>query len=165
MSTHHPNRALSQKEMEERRLQAIPYFKREWSERRIGEKLGISGPSIHAWKVAWQTNGIRGLRHGTYGARSRLSKKDEGKLRREIVRGAEVHGFSGDFWTLERLTIAVKRWSGVRYEERSVWHILKRLGFSCQKPTKRALERDEDAIRTWLTTTWPRVKKGASRMA
>jgi len=32
MNKHHPNRALSQKEMEARRLRAVPYFKKEWSE-------------------------------------------------------------------------------------------------------------------------------------
>ena len=165
MSTHHPNRALSQEEMEARRVTAVPYFKRQWSERRIAERIGVSSPSVHAWKVAWQKRGIGGLRHGTYGALSRLSKKNEAKVRREIVKGAEVHGFSGDFWTLARLTIAVKRWSGVEYEDRSVWHLLKRLGFSCQKPVKRALERDENAIRTWVSATWPEVKKRASRMA
>ena len=108
MNTHHPNRALSQKEMEARRLKAVPHFKRKLSERRIAEKLDVSGPSVHAWKVAWQ-----------------------------------------------------KR--GVAYEDRSVWHLLKRLGFSCQKPLKRAVERDEKAITTWIQHTWPEAKKGLQK--
>ncbi|EMN89414.1 winged helix-turn helix domain protein [Leptospira weilii str. UI 13098] len=33
------------------------------------------------------------------------------------------------------------------------------LGFSYQKPKKRALERDEKAIETWKTKTWPDIKK------
>lgn len=165
MNTHHPNRALSQAEMEMRRLKAVPYFKRKWSERRIAEKLGVSGPSVHAWKVAWQTQGLAGLHAGVYGAKPLLSKKDEKHLKREIPKGASAHGFSGDFWTLARLTLAVKRWTGVTYEERSVWHLLRRLGFSCQKPLKRAVERDEEAITTWVQQTWPEAKKRASKMA
>lgn len=165
MSTHHPNRALSQKEMEARRLQAVPYFKRKWSERRIAEKLGVSGPSVHAWKVAWNQNGEKGLRAGAYGPKPRLSKSAVRVIRRNILRGASAHGFSGDFWTLARLTRAIEKWTGVRYEDRSVWHVLHRLGFSCQKPVKRAVERDERAIRTWLSEAWPKVKKGAPSMA
>ena len=165
MSTHHPNRALSQEEMETRRLQAVPYFRRTWSERRIAEKLGVSGPSVHEWKIAWRERGIAGLKSGRYGRVSKLSRAQEARVRREVVKGAAHHGFSGDFWTLDRLTAALKRWTGVAYEDRSVWHTMRRLGFSCQKPLKRALDRDENAIATWMQTTWPEVKKRASRTA
>lgn len=156
---HHPNRALSQKEMEARRLKAVPYFKNDWSERRIAKKLRVSGPSVHEWKVAWKEKGTAGLKAGKYGRLSRLSKEKENLVKRNILKGAETHGFSGDYWTLRRLTGALKRWTGVSYQDRSVWHVLKRLGFSCQKPVKRAAERDEKAIRTWISETWPEVKK------
>lgn len=165
MSTHHPNRALSQKEMEARRLRAVPFFKKGWTERAIAEKLGVKGPTVHEWKVAWKEKGINGLRAGRYGRVSRLSAKQARTVRRNILKGANEFGFSGDFWTLKRLTIGVKRWTGITYEDRSIWHVLNRLGFSCQKPIKRARERDEEAIRTWVTKTWPEVKKGASNTA
>lgn len=165
MNTHHPNRALSQEEMEARRLKAVPYFKWKWSERRIAKQLGVSGPSVHDWKVAWKKQGLQGLKAGRYGRVSRLTPKKESLVRRNILKGASEQGFSGDFWTLKRLTMGIKRWTGIAYEDRSVWHVLKRLGFSCQKPIKRARERDEEARSTWLSTTWPKVKKGVSRMA
>jgi len=159
---HHPNRALTQKEMEARRMKAAPCFKKRWSERRIGNKLGVSGPTVHEWKVAWEKKGVRGLRAGHYGRVSRLSPKKERSIRKHILEGASKHGFSGDFWTLKRLTSAVKTWTGTVYEDRSIWHVLKRLGFSCQKPVKRARERDEKAIKEWRNETWVAVKKRAS---
>ncbi|MBI5221000.1 MAG: winged helix-turn-helix domain-containing protein [Candidatus Liptonbacteria bacterium] len=162
---HHPNRALSQEEMEARRLRAVPYFKQEWSERRIAGKLGVSGPSVHDWKVAYLSGGIETLRAGRYGPKPKFGKDAESVVRRNILTGAEAHGFSGNFWTLKRLTLAMKRWTGIAYEDRSIWHVLRRLGFSCQKPIRRAKERDEEAIRTWLAETWPQVKKGASGTA
>lgn len=161
MNTHHPNRALSQEVMEVRRLKAVPYFKRHWSERRIALKLGVSGPSVHEWKVAWKKHGRRGLKAGQYGRVSRLTPKKEALIRRNILKGASTQGFTGDFWTLKRLTIGIKRWTNISYEDRSVWHVLKRMGFSCQKPVKRARERDEEAIQTWRVETWPKVKRGA----
>jgi len=161
MNKHHPNRALSQKEMEVRRLRAVPYFKKEWSERKIGAKLGVSGPTVHEWKVFWKKKGIAGLKAGVYGRVSRLSKQEEKLVRKQILKGAGAFGFSGDFWTLKRLSISVRRWVKVDYKDRSIWHVLKRLGFSCQKPARRARERDEKAITTWMTTTWPVIKKGA----
>lgn len=166
MTTHqHPNRALSQKAMEARRLRAGPYFKRHWSERNIAKRLEVSNIAVHQWKVAWQEKGIAGLRAGHYGPPSKLSSPKEKLVRQKILQGAETHGFSGDYWTLNRLTQAVKSWTGVLYQDRSVWHVLKRLGFSCQKPVKRAVERDERAIRVWQQKTWPEIKKGALKTA
>lgn len=142
-------------------MRAVPYFKKGWPLRRIGAKLGVSSIAVHQWKVAWREQGVAGLKAGHYGPTPRLSPKRGQEVSRKILQGAEAHGFSGDFWTLSRLTTAVKSWTGVVYRDRSVWHVLRRLGFSCQKPVKRALERDEKAIKTWLSTTWPEVKKGA----
>ena len=144
-----------------RRVRAIPYFTKKWSLRRIGAKLGVSQVAVHQWKVAWKQTGRKGLKAGRYGPMSKLSAKKEKGISKKILQGAEAHGFSGDFWTLARMTSAIRTWTGVTYHDRSVWHVLKRLGFSCQKPAKRAVERDEKSIKTWLSTTWPMVKKGA----
>jgi len=40
-----------------------------------------------------------------------------------------------------------------------VWKILVSLGWSCQRPTGRALERNEEAIRHWKKVTWRTLKK------
>lgn len=158
---HHPNRALSQQEMEARRLRAVPYFKNGWSLRRVGKKLGVSPIAAHQWRIAWKQKGSAGLKAGRYGHAPKLSPKKERLVCSQILKGAEAHGFSGDFWTLHRLTNAVRTWTGIVYRDRSIWHVLKRLGFSCQKPLKRVAERDEKAITTWLSDIWPKVKKGA----
>ena len=158
---HHPNRALSQQELQARRLRAVPYFKKGWSLRRIAQKLCVSPIAVHQWKVVWKHKGSRGLVAGRYGPPPKLTATEERKVSAQIQKGAAIHGFSGDFWTLGRLTSAVRTWTGVAYHDRSLWHVLKRLGFSCQKPVKRAVERDEKAIATWLSAEWPRVKKGA----
>jgi transposase len=46
-----------------------------------------------------------------------------------------------------------------RYSESQVRRILVSLGFSSQRPTSRALERDEGAIRRWKRVRWPELKK------
>ena len=147
--------------MEARRLQAVPYFRKGWSLRRIAQKFGVSPIAVHQWKVAWKRKGSAGLKAGRYGSVSKLSPKKEKVVQRRLLKGAEVNGFSGDFWTLSRMTKAIATWTGVTYRDRSVWHLMRRLGFSCQKPAKRAAERDEKAIKTWVTDIWPQVKKGA----
>lgn len=162
---HHPNRALSQEDMEARRLKAVPYFNKAWPLRRIGKKLGVSFIAAYQWKTVWKKEGAAGLKAGRYGHPSKLTSLKEKAVKKKILQGAEAHGFSGDFWTLKRVTKAVKSWTGVPYRDRSVWHLLRRLGFSCQKPVRRAIERDEKAIGIWKQNIWPVVKKGALKRA
>jgi len=40
-----------------------------------------------------------------------------------------------------------------------VWRLLGASGFSCQRPERRAIERDEQAIARWKRAVWPALKK------
>lgn len=48
---------------------------------------------------------------------------------------------------------------GVRYHTSQAWRILRQLGWSCQRPVGRALERDEAKIRRWKQERRPELKK------
>jgi hypothetical protein len=54
---------------------------------------------------------------------------------------------------------------GIQYSAGHIWHLLRGLGFSCQRSAKRALQRDEAAIQTWRTKRWPTLKKRQSARA
>lgn len=53
----------------------------------------------------------------------------------------------------------IERLFGVRFSEVHVWRVLGAMGFSSQKPERRAIERDEDAVRAFKRKTWPALKK------
>ena len=53
----------------------------------------------------------------------------------------------------------IERRFGVHYHVDHIGRLLHELDWSAQKPTRRALERDEKAIRRWVHGDWPRVKK------
>jgi hypothetical protein len=46
-----------------------------------------------------------------------------------------------------------------RYHEGHVWKVLVGLGWSPQRPTGRARERNEEHTRIWKKKTWPAIKK------
>ena len=48
---------------------------------------------------------------------------------------------------------------GVKYHPGHVWYILRDMGWSAQKPERRARERDGEAIAQWREEEWPQVKK------
>src|SRR5207253_6457752 len=67
--------------------------------------------------------------------------------------------FATALWTLPRVAVVIKRVTGVPYHPGHVWRVLGQLEWTLQRPAKRARERDEAAIRHWVTTRWPAVKK------
>jgi transposase len=76
-----------------------------------------------------------------------------------LLEGPTAHRFATPLWTLKRVRLLIEREFGVRYSEVHVWRLLGQLGFSNQKPDRRALERDEAAIEHWRKRTWPALKK------
>src|SRR3989304_2212551 len=93
------------------------------------------------------------------GSAAAPGRRPPAKLPNSLLRGARAHGFSTDLWTLPRVAEVIARTSGVRYHPAHVWKILRGEGWSCQKPERRARERDEDAIKQWRAERWPHIKK------
>jgi transposase len=90
-----------------------------------------------------------------------LSDKQKERLVRILLKGPCAAGFETDLWTCSRVAKVIQNTFGVRYHPDHVWKILKSLGWSCQKPERRARERDEEAIAGWRREIWPELKKSA----
>jgi transposase len=80
-------------------------------------------------------------------------------LAARLLKGAKANGFSTDLWTCSRIAELIERRYGVRYHVDHIPRLMASLGWSCQKPEVRAVERDEQAIQTWVSKDWPRIKK------
>ena len=75
--------------------------------------------------------------------------------------GPEALGYGTSLWTSARVAHFIERVCGVAYHPGHAWRILWQLGWSCQLPTGRALERDEENFRRWKQKRWPAIKKKA----
>jgi transposase len=76
-----------------------------------------------------------------------------------LQRGPAAAGYARELWTLKRVADLIERRFGVRYHPCHVWRVLGSLGWSCQKPERRARERDEGEIERWRRRRWPHIKK------
>jgi len=160
MNKHHPNRALSVKELEARRLQAGRLFDKEKTAYFVQKKFNVSSTTAKEWKKRWKEGTLKAKKQGRV---SKLTAIQKTRLTESILKGPEAAGYKTELWTLERITATIRKMEKVSYRPRSVWHLMRELGFSCQKPARRAKERDEKAITEWKQTTWPRLlKKGLS---
>lgn len=151
--------------LEARRKQAARLFALgRLNQSEIARRLEVSSVSVHRWYHAWRRGGAAALRKaGRAGRKPRLEKADLRFLDQALREGAVAYGFSTELWTLPRVARVIGEITGVRYHPGHVWRILRHgLGWSLQRPTRRAKERDEKAIRRWVAADWPRVKKTAA---
>lgn len=155
MSTH-PNRALSTEELEKRRKAAGRLFDRKKTAYFVAQKYGVAIPTARDWKRRWKEGTLAAQPQGR---KARLSAKQEAALAKAILEGPEKQGYATQLWTLERLTVLIRTKHKIAYRPRSVWHVMGRLGFSCQRPERRSKERDEVAITRWRKTEWPKLRK------
>lgn len=128
--------------------------------------VGVARQTVYTWKRLLDESGIDALR--AVPERGRPAALDEQQLasvRSALLQSPTEHGFGTELWTLKRAGAVIERLHGVRFGQTQVWRILGSLGFSPQKPEKRAIERDEDAVRHWKKRTWPALKKKPSAKA
>jgi transposase len=89
----------------------------------------------------------------------KLSAKEKERLVHWLLQGALAHGYSTELWTCDRIATLIRKEFRVHYHRDHVGRLMRQLGWSYQKPERRALERNEKAIEHWKRREWPRVKK------
>jgi transposase len=127
----------------------------------VAKRLRVSRKSAYAWHHTWRAGGNDALAsRGTGGSPCRLDDRQVARLQAELDAGPAAHGWTDDQrWTLTRVAQVIRTLFRVCYTQRGVSYLLHRTGWSPQVPVHRAAERDEEAIATWVRTTWPEVGK------
>jgi len=148
--------------MEERRMQAADLFEQGVTPAEIARRLGVWHQIVSDWRTAWRRSGRDGLRAaGRAGRLPKVRREQLDQVEAELAKGAQANGYPTDVWTLQRVAEVIERLTGVHYHPARVWYILRReLGWSWQRPARRATERNEEAIQQWVKKRWPQLKKG-----
>src|SRR5467141_2603141 len=152
--------------LERRRMAAAQLLKQGVSEREVARRLGVHRQSVIRWARQLLQAGRAGVKQaGRAGRKPKLSASQLRKIEQALRGGPEALGYASGLWTAGRVRELIEHQCGVRYHEAHVWRILRQLGWSCQRPTGRALERDEEAITHWKRHRWPQLKKSLARAA
>ena len=147
-------------DMQKRRLRAAKLFEDGLSPAEVARRLKVSRQSATRWRKLLKDNGTQGLRSkGVAGRKPALSREHKRELAATLKKGPLAAGYRTDLWTLPRVAALIRAKFGVRYHSGHCWHLLRRMGFSCQMPERRALERNEKKIRQWKREEWPALKK------
>lgn len=150
--------------LEHRRLEAAKLLKQGLTEAEVARRVGVHRQSVNRWAQTLEEQGRRGLKRAARaGRKPKLSRAQLRELERMLERGPEAYGYDTGLWTLERVAELIDERFGVSFHRGHVWRVLRELGWSCQRPSGRARERDEAAIRRWKRKRWPELKKTPSR--
>lgn len=136
--------------LERRRFYAAKLLGEGLPQAEVARQVGVHRQSVSRWDQQLQQGGLRALKKaGHAGRKPRLRPEDLRRIERGLRRGPEALGYENGLWTCRRVADLIQHECGVKYVPSQAWRILRQLGWSCQQPTGRALERNEEKIQQW----------------
>lgn len=152
----------TRKHLQHRRRQALKLLKRGRRPADVAQLVGVTARSLRRWRQAAKAAKRQVPASGrSPGRPCRLTSAQLKRLMQALTRGALADGYLADYWTLKRIRKLIRKRFGVQYQANSVWYLLRRLKWSCQKPQRLAIQRDEAMIAYWKRYRWPGIKKVA----
>jgi len=146
--------------LEKRRLKAFKLLDAGVPQAEVARRVGVHRQSVSRWAQAAKAKGQSALlKAGRAGRLPRLSASQQEQIKTALLQGPEAHGYPTALWTIGRVANLIEEQTGCQYHPGHVWRLLRSFGWSSQRPTSRAVERDEQAIARWKRRDWPRIKK------
>jgi transposase len=151
-------------ELERRRRRAVQLLDEGERPTVVARFLGVNRSSVYRWRQTANDDprALAALPHP-----HRPPCLTDGQLRNlEVLlqQGPQAHGYNNWLWTTERVSDLIARHFQVRYHHDHVGRFLRRrLGWTPQKPERRARERDEQAILDWQSRDFPRIATAAQQ--
>jgi transposase len=131
----------------------------------LSRMLGYARQTLHRWFSAYETGGEEALSSTkASGAVAKLTERQTKWLVKTLSsKNPAQLQFPIALWTREVIRELIKRRFGVTMALTSVGNLMRRLGFSVQRPLMRAYERNPEAVRRWLDEEYPDIQKMAKK--
>ncbi|MFJ6017180.1 transposase, partial [Streptomyces sp. NPDC092952] len=126
----------------------------------------VSVKAVDNWWAKRQVGGRDALlscpRGRRVGEHQVLSEAEQVAVRQAVLDHTPCDlGLSGQLWTRRQIGELIFTLYRVRFTEPGMGKYLKRRGLTFQRPDKRAVEQDPEAVRVWHEETWPAIRARA----
>jgi transposase len=129
----------------------------------VAKVLGVHPKTVARWVRLSRRPGELDARPQT-GPTPGLTDVDLRRLEGLLVKGAKAHGWPNQLWTAARVARLIERHFDIRYHPEHVRKVLKRrLGWTSQKPRRKARERNDKEVARWAGDEFPRIVREAFR--
>ena len=142
------------------RLQAILLSLDRHTPPQIARLLHADRTRVHAWVCNWNQYQEEGIKEGHRSGRpSALNGEQQQQFHDIVESGPVAYGLNTGVWTSPILAQVIQEEFGVDYHPGHVRKLLKRLGFSVQRPTTELVQADPRKQNKWIRYTYPNLKK------
>ena len=143
-----------------RRINGLLSLEAGYLVRDVAAILQISGETIRQWVRDFLAGGLDSIKPKLKTGRPpKLTKKQRKTLYDAIASGPQACGFSGGCWRTPMIQELIVKKFGVYFNVHYLSEYLKNLGFSFQRATFIATQRDAEARTTWISQTWTEIFK------
>ena len=154
--------SYKQSDYEALRRRCVELRQAGWKQNAIAQAFGLTQGWVSRTLTKYSLQGATALQEGKRtGAPARLSSEQLAELVSQLNNGPEYHGFQGAIWTRPRVNEVIKACFGVSYDPSQVGRLLKKAGWTRQKPQTKARQQDAQAVAHWRQERLPELKKSA----
>lgn len=154
-------RKIDRKALEAIRIRAVKRVEAGESPEVVIKALGFTRTLIYEWLAKYREGGVDALRsRKAPGKTPKLNGKQIKKIYRLVV-GVDPRQLKFEFalWTRAMIRELIRREFKINMSEVSVGRLLKKLGLSPQRPTHRAIQRDDLAVYKWMAEDYQAIRK------
>jgi transposase len=149
-----------QTEYEVLRRRCATLYQQGWKQVTIAQALGLTQGWVSRTLTKYRQQGQDALAwRKPVGSKTKLSDSQLAELVEELSKGAEYHGFPGHIWTRPRVNEVIKKLFAISYHPSQVGRILKKVGWSRQKPQTKARQQKPEQVAHWREERLPELKK------
>jgi transposase len=150
-------------ELERRRKRAVQAVTEGQPRAVVAQVLGVHSKTLARWvRLSRQPDGLDARPQS--GPAPGLTDANLRRLEALLAKGAKAHGWHNQLWTAARVARLIERHFHIWYHPEHVRKILKRrLGWTSQKPRRKARERDDKEVARWVGDEFPRIVREAFR--
>ena len=126
----------------------------------IADQLKVHRSTVPLWIEHWNRYGEEGLWEGQRSGRpAGLNERQRHELRDILDRGPVAYGLETGIWTSPLVAQIIRDEFEQNYHPGHVRKLLRRLGYSVQRPTTNLVQADLQQKRKWVRSTYPNLKK------
>lgn len=158
-------RKLSHEQSEYIRIQAVKAVRNDnKSPEEVIKTFGLHRANIYKWLKKYDEGGFASLKSNkAVGPAPKLTEKQINILVRLLYKNPLQLKFEYALWTVDMVKQLIADRFDVLYSKVQVGRLLKKLGFSRQRPVERAYQQDPERVREWLTKIYPAIQREAKK--
>jgi transposase len=161
-------RELSDEALQVIRLRALHGLELGYTQVDLADLLGVRNETISRWWTAYRADGMDCLPGGRTGRPQgigRLLSDSQADRIKALIddNSPEKLGLTHALWTRRAVGDLIRKEFTIDLAERTVGQYLRRWGYTCKKPARRARKQDPDEIEEWLHEIYPAIEAQAAQ--